>query len=112
MEWLIQPLMMLLTSGISAALGWVSSRYKQAKRQSEERQEEHESMKRACILFMGYQLDTLCQSYEHDEEHDPAEAQAIIDTWEVYSGCGGDGVRAARVEKLTGIRVEEKEKEE
>lgn len=103
----VQALMMLLTSGVSAALGWVSSKYKQSKADSEAQKSEHESMKQACIIFTGARLDTLCDRYEQECGHEPEDTQALLQAWETYHGCGGDGVRTARVERCTGMHLED-----
>lgn len=98
--------MMSLTTVVSAALGWVSSKYKATKASAEAQKTEHEAMKKACILFTGSQLDALCDRYEAQSEHEPEDTQELLEAWETYHGCGGDGVRAARVEHCTGIKVE------
>lgn len=103
---LMQPLMMLLTTGVSAALGWVSSKYKATKEKSDGQKAEHAAMKKACIRFMGDQLDRLCDDYEAKQKHEPEDTQAILDAWDIYSGCGGDGARGQRVAELTHIKVE------
>lgn len=124
MTMLMQPLMMLLTTGISAALGWVSSKYKAAKQSAEqaeaeqasireavrlfnEQETEFKAMQQACIIFTGAQLDTLCDQYKQQADHDPRDTQALLSAWQTYHDCGGDGARTARVEQLTGMHLEE-----
>ena len=124
MTMLMQPLMMLLTTGISAALGWVSSKYKAAKQSAEQAEAEQASireavrlfneqetefkvMQQACIIFTGAQLDTLCDQYKQQADHDPRDTQALLSAWQTYHDCGGDGARTARVEQLTGMHLEE-----
>lgn len=107
MMMVIQPLMMVITSAVSAALGWVSSKYKASKAATAEQEKEHEAMKQACIIFTGARLDTLCDRYEQEPDHDPEDTQALMQAWETYHACGGDGVRTARVERCTGMKMEE-----
>lgn len=103
---LMQPLMMVVTTVVSAALGWVSSKYKAGKASAEAQKAEHEAMREACIIFTGARLDTLCDRYEQQSDHDPEDTQALMQAWQTYHGCGGDGVRTARVERCTGLRLE------
>lgn len=123
-QMLMQPLMMVLTTVLSAALGWVSSKYKAAKQSAEqaeaeqasireatrqfmEQQSQFKAMREACVIFTGAQLDTLCDQYKQQEDHDPRDTQALLSAWQTYHDCGGDGARTARVEQLTGMHLEE-----
>lgn len=110
MDWsmaAVQLVMMAATSVISAVAGWFGARYKASKAKAESNQAEHAAMKKACMLYAGQRLDELCMAYKASETHTAAETQAIISAWETYHGCGGDGVRAALVERTIGIKVEE-----
>lgn len=121
---IMQPLMMIVTTVVSAALGWVSSKYKAAKQEAEQAEAEQASireavrlfneqetqfkaMQQACVIFTGAQLDTLCDQYKQESDHDPRDTQALLSAWQTYHDCGGDGARTARVEQLTGMHLEE-----
>ena len=119
-----QSLMMALTTVVSAALGWVSSKYKAAKQSAEQAEQEQASIKEAvrlfneqeqafkamqaaCIATTGDRLDALCDEYKRATDHEPEDTQALVDAWQTYHDCGGDGARTARVERLTGMHLEE-----
>lgn len=110
MDWammLMQPVMMVITSAVSAVAGWLTARYRSAKQDAAEREATSQSVTDACRILMGARVDSMLDSYEGYEHPTTEQTQHLIEEWSVYHGCGGDGIRTARVEKLTGMRMEE-----
>lgn len=103
---LMQPLMMGLTTAISAVAGWFAARWKAAKSERAEDAELAAATREACVLLMGARLDTLCEQYEGHEKHTAEQTQHLVDECQLYQRCGGDGVRTSRVERATGLSIE------
>lgn len=103
---LMQPLMMGLTTAVSAVAGWFAARWKAAKSEKAENAELAAATREACVLLMGARLDTLCEQYEAHERHTAEQTQHLVDECQLYQRCGGDGVRTSRVERVTGLSLE------
>lgn len=107
-----QALMMLVPSAISAAAGWLAARYKAAKAGRDEEEARDGSVRRACVLYMGERLDRRCERYELCDSPTAEQTADLVEDWTVYHGCGGDGIRTARVQRLVGFDLESLEEKE
>lgn len=104
----LQALMMLVPSALSAAIGWLAARYKAARAATEADETRTRAAVDSCVVLMGARIDALCDCYE-ETRPTVEQKEHLQEEFELYKGCGGDGLRASRVARILGVSKDELE---
>lgn len=106
---LMQPLMMVITTVVSAVAGWIGAKYKAAKADAATEKKQQDAMLKCCRLMMGARMEDLCNTFEEYESPTKEQRQHLINEWELYRDIGGDGWTTETVQRLVGVDLEKYE---